>query len=254
MRKYVITICILASICVHAQRTVHHGVFWGRLVLSDKISDKFKWELYLQKRTQNIPGDKNIFGASHFYSAWLWLNYGLSKNLRLSVSPIGYFDSYAFLTEPKDIEVPGIKEFRWVVRLEQEQKFKYFNYSNRYSVEYRRRDINQDDVYLPNWRLRYQARLEKPVKGILSKDKPVSFFVADEVFIQFGKAVRNNPNVFDQNRISAGFSYEVLKNIKTSISYLNIIQQRINGKQFDDAHCIWVVLTFDNLFSQFKKN
>lgn len=33
------------------QSTRHHGVFWGRMVLTDKITDKLKWELYLQKRT-----------------------------------------------------------------------------------------------------------------------------------------------------------------------------------------------------------
>jgi hypothetical protein len=220
-------------------------------VLADKITDKLKWELYLQKRTQNIPGSKNIFGASHFTSVWFWLNYPLTKNLKLSVSPFGYFDSYTFLTQRSDVDIPGIKEFRWVVRLEQEQKFKFLNLSHRYSFEYRRRDINNNDVYQPNWRIRYMARLEKPLTGILPK-KPVSVFIGDEIFIQFGKAVRNNPNVFDQNRISAGFSLEAVKNIKTTISYLNIIQERNNGKDFDDAHSLWIVLTFDNLFSQFR--
>jgi hypothetical protein len=236
-----------------SQRTYHHGVFWGRLVLSDRITDKLKWEVYLQKRTQNIPGQKNIFEADHFYSTWLWFNFALAKNLKLSLSPFGYFDSYAFLSKASDVANPGIKEFRWTVRLENEQRFKYVTYSNRYSLEYRRRDLYQNDVYLPNWRVRYMVRLEKPVTGILSKSKPLSFFMSDEVFLQFGKAVRGNPNVFDQNRISVGVSYEVLKNVKTSVSYLNILQQRNSGKEFDNADVLWLVLTFDNLFSQFKR-
>lgn len=253
MKRLLLLLSLACVITASAQRTYHHGVFWGRLVLADRITDKLKWELYLQKRTQNIPGSSNIFGAPHFYSAWLWLNYGLAKNLKLSVSPFGYFNSYAFLTKPKDVEVPGIKELRWVVRLEQEQKLKLFNYSNRYSLEYRRRDLNQNDVYLPNWRVRYMARLEKPIKGVLSKEKPLSVFLSDEVFFQFGKAVRSNPNVFDQNRISVGVSYEVLKNIRASVSYLNVYQERNSGKEFDAANAIWVVITFENLFSQFKK-
>jgi len=234
-----------------SQVTRHHGVFWGRLVLADKLTEKLKWELYLQKRTQNIPGEKSIFGASHFSSVWFWLNYSVSKNLRLSVSPFGYFDSYAFLTEPGDVDIPGVKEFRWTARLEQEQKFRIFKFSNRYGVEYRRRDLLHNSDYQPNWRIRYMAKLEKSVPGIL-KNKPVSFFLTDEVFIQFGKAVRQYPNVFDQNRISAGFSVDLLRNIKISASYLNIIQERLNGRDFDDAHSLWVVLTLDNLFSQFR--
>lgn len=151
------------------------------------------------------------------------------------------------------MDIPGIKEFRFTARLEQTQKLRYFNFSNRYTLEYRRRDILHNHVYQPNWRVRYQVKLEKPVMGILSKAKPVSFFLADEALIQFGKAVRMNSNVFDQNRLSAGFSYEVVKNIRTSISYLNILQQRNSGKDFDDAHALWIILQFDSLFSQFKR-
>lgn len=254
MKGYCLLLLLVTAIKASGQDTYHHGVFWGRLILADSISGKLKWELYLQNRTQNIPEESDIFATPHFRSAWFWINYNLAKNLKLSVSPIGYFESYPFLSKPADVNLPGIKEFRWTLRLEQESKFKIFNFSNRYSLEYRRRDLNNDEVYLPNWRIRYMAKLEKPVKGILSKDKPVSFYVSDEIFIQFGKAVRNNPNVFDQNRIAAGFSYEVLRNIKVTISYLNIIQERNSGRDFDDAHTVWVVLLFDNVFSQFRRS
>ena len=248
-----IFVLLILSVLSYGQQTRTHGVFWGRLVLSDKINTKMSWEAYLQKRTQNIPKETSIFGAPHFFSIWLWMNYAVSKNVKLSVSPFGYFDSYGFLTQPSDVDIPGIKEFRWVVRLESEQKLKYFNYSNRYSVEYRRRDIRNDNVYQPNWRLRYQAKIEKPVNNLLSAKKPVSFFLTDEIFMQFGKAVRANPNVFDQNRLNIGASYEVVKNIKVSLSYLNIMQQRNSGKDFDDANAVWVILAFNNLFSQFSK-
>jgi hypothetical protein len=236
----------------HAQKTYKHGVFWGRLVLSDRISDKLKWELYCQKRTQNIPGHKNIFGGPHFFSLWAWLNYQVNNEVKLSFSPVGYFDSHLFFTNPEDAGNPGVKEFRWTARAEHEKR-KWLNYANRYSVEYRVRDLQHNGNYRPNWRIRYQLRFEKPVKGILSEKKPVSFSLSDEVFIQFGKAVRGNANVFDQNRIVAGVAYEFLHNIKAGINYLNIRQQRINGKEFDNANVLWIVLTFDNLFSQLKK-
>src|ERR1700754_1616115 len=235
MKVVCLWVLLMGVISAHGQYTYHHGVFWGRLILSDSINSKLKWELYLQNRTQNIPEEGDIFATPHFRSAWFWINYMVGKNLKLSVSPIGYFESYPFLSKASDINLPGIKEFRWTVRLENEQKFRIFNFSNRYSIEYRRRDLYNDDVYLPNWRMRYMAKIEKPVKGILSKEKPVTFSLSNEIFIQFGKVIRNNPNVFDQNRIAAGFSYEVIRNIKLSISYLNILQERNSGKDFDDA-------------------
>ena len=236
----------------HAQKTYRHGVFWGRLVLADTVNKKLKWELYLQKRTQNIPGHKSIFGGPHFTSIWFWLNYQLNKEVRLSVSPFGYFNSNLFFTKDGDQDLPGVKEFRWVTRIEYEKKG-WLNYFNRYSVEYRLRDIKNNKVYLPNWRMRYQLRFEKLLNNVFSKTKPVSVSVGDEIFVQFGRAVRGNANVFDQNRITAGFSYELLKNIKTGLYYVNIRQQRINGTTFDNAHVLWVILTFDNLFSQFRK-
>lgn len=236
---------------LYAQRTYKHGVFWGRVVLADKLSDKLKWEVYLQKRTQNIPGDKNILEGPHFFSIWPWLNYQVSNEVKLSVSPLGYFNSNLFFTNPGDEKNEGVKELRWVIRAEHEKK-KWLNYTNRYSVEYRLRDFQHDGHYQPNWRMRYQVKLEKPIKGILSKQKPLSFSLSNEVFIQFGKAVRKNANVFDQNRIAAGVSYEVFHNVKASVSYLKIIQERINGKDFDDADALWVVIAFDNIISQFK--
>ena len=238
---------------VSAQHTYHHGMLWGRLVLSDKITAKSRWEFFLQKRTQNIPGEKSPIEAHYVTSAWFWLNFMLGRDLKLSVSPFGYFQTNTFLTLPADAELPGVKEYRWAARLEHERKLKWFSFINRIGLDYRRRDIRFNDVYVPNWRARYMARLEKPVPGIFSKVKPVTFILSDEVMFQFGEAVRNNANAFDQNRISAGFSYDIFRNVKTTCSYMNIIQQRPNGKDFDIANALWLVLTFDNLFSQFRK-
>jgi hypothetical protein len=252
---FVLLIALLLSSAGMAQnKTYNHGVFWGRVVLADKINAKTKWELFVQKRTQNLePGAPNIFAAPHFTSVWFWLNFTLNKNFKLSVSPFGYFNSHPFNRVAADADIPGVKEFRWTARLENDQKFSFLTFNNRYSIELRLRDLKNNNVYLPNYRFRYQARLEKSFKGILSKTKPVTFFFADEVFLQFGPAVKNDPNVFDQNRINFGASYEPIKNIKLSVSYINFKQERTSGKEFDNANALWVVLTFDNLFSQFKK-
>src|SRR5690349_19326492 len=92
LRSVLFSLLILFCITLHAQKTYKHNVFWGRLILSDNISDKWKWELYGQKRTQNIPGHKSLFGGPHFLSAWLWFSYQMNKEVKLSVSPFGYFD------------------------------------------------------------------------------------------------------------------------------------------------------------------
>jgi hypothetical protein len=252
-RPLVLLIGIFFSVTISfAQTTTYkHKVFWGRLVLADTINSRLKWELLLQKRTQNAnPESKNMFEAPHFTNVWLWFNYTVSENLKVSISPFGYFYNHIFDGKPGDAQLPSTKEFRWCFRLEERTKIQSINIFNRQTVEYRIRDLENNHDCVPNWRIRYMIRAEK---NIISKPKPLTLSVSNEVFLQFGKAVKNYPNVFDQNRIYGGLSYEVLKNIKLSVGYLKIYQQRNSGKEYDDADCLWIILTIENLFSQFRR-
>lgn len=97
------------------------------------------------------------------------------------------------------------------------------------------------------------ARIEKPVINIFSSVKPVTFILYDEIFLQFGKAVRNNPNVFDQNRIYLGANYEILENVKATIGYIYGYQERNSGREFDNINMFWVIINFDHLITQFLK-
>jgi hypothetical protein len=229
----------------------HHNNFWGRIVLSDKITDKIKWELYLQARTQNDPDDKlNMFKHHQLTSYWLWLHYQASKDLRISVTPFCYFNTISLYPQPADLGNRGIKELRWAVQLEQTQKLKYFNFANRYGLEYRYRDLVTEDVFVTNYRIRYRARMEKPIK---KEGRALSLIVYDEIFLEFGKAVRSSPAIFNQNRLYAGFNYEIMKNVKFNLGYMYLVQERPTGKALDKANVLWGILTFDNLFSQFRK-
>jgi len=233
-----------------AQTTYQHYVFWGRLVLTDTINTKLRWELFLQKRTQSVSPSKNMFEAPHFVSYWLWFNYTVSPNLKISVSPFGYFASHVFDDKPGDTDLPSIKEFRYCLRFEERTPVASINIFNRQSIEYRTRDLFDNGHYIPNWRIRYMVRVEK---NIISKPKPLTLAFSDEIFVQFGEAVKGNPNVFDQNRAYIGLAYEVLRNIKLSVGYMNMYWEKNSGKDFDDADCLWVILTFDNLFSQLRR-
>ncbi|HUP14138.1 MAG TPA: hypothetical protein VM187_18080, partial [Niastella sp.] len=80
---YILLVFVALFNAGYGQTTRQHGVFWGRIILADRINDKWKWEVFVQKRTQNIPGEKSIFGANHYNSIWLWFNYRINKNLKL---------------------------------------------------------------------------------------------------------------------------------------------------------------------------
>lgn len=151
-----------------AQKTYHHGVFWCWIILGDTVNNKFRWDLYLQKRTQDA-GTGNLFSSPHFFSIWPWLSYNLNKSTRISLSPVGYFDSHLFYNDVSEVKDEGVKEYRVSLRVENEQKLHLFNYSNRYSLEYRMRNLKYNDNYQPNWRARYMLKFEKPLYNIISK-------------------------------------------------------------------------------------
>lgn len=245
-------VCTSASFSSLAQQRYSHNLFCFRLVLSDTLNSKLKWEVLLQRRTQNnYDGDPNLFNSPQFKNYWLWFHYSLNNNVTVSVSPFGYVESHVLNNKPSDADLPPVKEFRFSARVEHETNGKHFNYSNRYSLEFRNRDLLHNDDYRHNLRIRYMAKIDKPVKGILSDTKPVVFTVSDEVFLQFGEAVRNNPNVFDQNRLSLGATYEIYSHVKLNIAYIYAFQARNSGKEFDNINMYWIALIFDNVISQF---
>lgn len=253
LRPVLLVFALLLGKTLFSQ-SYHHNVFCTRLALADTINHRTKLELFFQKRTQSTaeePG--NPFKSNHLNSIWFWINVNVGKSSKISFSPFGYFENYALNAKPLDEDRPPVREYRISLRFTNELNGRIANFINRYSLEYRMRDLQHNGLYKTNFRARYMARLEKPVFNIFSRKKPVTFELSDEVFLQFGKAVQHNPNVFDQNRLYLGFQYEILKNVKTTIGYIYNIQERASGEEFDKSNMIWTILTFDNLFSQFKR-
>jgi hypothetical protein len=232
----------------------HHNVFSLGLTLADTINQRTKIELSIQKRTQNTPLEtNNLFKSSQLNSILFWWNFAVNKNSRLSVSPFAFYESFALNAKPNDESLPPVKEFRFSARYTNDQHNRLIDYGNRYTVEYRLRDLKHDGIYESNFRLRYMAKLEKSLNRVLSQHKPLSVQLSDEVFLQFGKAVHNRPNIFDQNRVYFGVNYELLRNLKTSLGYFYVFQERSSGEEFDNVNMLWVVLTFDNVFNQFRR-
>ncbi len=248
-----IMVFVLSAIVASGQRYYGHNIIWGRLALSDSLGKNLKWELFIQHRRQNTAqNDLNVMDASQFTSYWLWLHRQVSPSIKVSVSPFGYFKSWILIAHPTDIDKEGIREIRWSARADHEVKGRFMTMINRHNLEYRLRDLANNGVFQPNWRIRYMLRFEKAV-NFPGHEKPLSLVAYDEVFIQFGKAVKNNPNIFDQNRIYLGLSYPFSKNVRGSLGYIYGVQQRNSGSEIDFSNILWAVLTLDNLFSPLRR-
>ncbi len=254
MRPSILLLLIaLCASSLRAQTRYTHNVSWFRIGFSDTITKKLKWDAWIQYRRQNTAESKsNLFAAPQVKAYWLWLQYSLNKKVTISVSPFCYFETHALNVKPGDDVRPPVKEFRWLVRTDHLTQLRYFNMINRVNLEYRSRDLLNNDDYRQNWRVRYMLRFEKPVKNLLPR--PITFILYDEVFIQFGDAVKNNAKMFDQNRLYGGFNYEIFPNVRTTLGYIYTIQTRPSGEEIDDINTLWFVLSFDHVFSQFARS
>jgi hypothetical protein len=247
-------LCVLPLISSAQQRNSHQ-VFWLRAAIADNLSDKLRCEFVYQKRTQNnYSSDPNLFHSFQFESYVLTLQHTINKKFTLGISPIGFYKSHPLNISEADRDRPIVKEFRWAGQLVHEVGGRYVDFNQRFSVDYRLRDLQQHGEYTGNWRLRYLVRLDKSVFGLLSPSKPVTFTISDEIFFQFGKAVKNNAKSFDQNRLYGGASYEIFNNVSVSLGYAYGFQIRSSGDQYDDINSYILGLTYNNFIGQFIKS
>jgi hypothetical protein len=96
-------------------------------------------------------------------------------------------------------------------------------------------------------RMRYMLRGRVPLKGpsIDVHEPYVSAY--DEIFVGFGD---NVPNIFDQNRISAGLGYKLSREASIETSYLYQITQQRNRTVFQHNHILVIGFSYNFDFRQ----
>lgn len=97
-------------------------------------------------------------------------------------------------------------------------------------------------------RMRYLLRGTLVPGGGPPRDRVPYVFGADEVFVNFGRNVRNN--VFDQNRASVGVGYRFSRALGAELSYLNQIVLRSSGTDVERNHTIVIGFTSEAPFGR----
>jgi hypothetical protein len=90
-------------------------------------------------------------------------------------------------------------------------------------------------------RARYLVRGFVAPGGGAPSDGEAYFVAYDEVFVNFGKNVRNN--VFDQNRAFAGVGYRWSRAVSTEIGYMNQLIVRASGTEVERNHTILIAFS-----------
>ena len=73
--------------------------FWTETVVNGVIKDKWRWQLDFQYRRSSDPtnvvgGSSNPFKNNFQHVYRPWVHYQMNENIRLSLSPIGFWESY----------------------------------------------------------------------------------------------------------------------------------------------------------------
>jgi hypothetical protein len=121
---------------------------------------------------------------------------------------------------------PGLSTLQW---LRFEQRF------NQRVVD----DV-RGDGYNYNFRIRYNIAFMIPLKGKEMAARVPFAVIINELFINAGGRIVYN--TFDQNRLFAGFGYNISTHLNAQFGYLNVYQQESAGNVYAVSHCLRVAV------------
>ncbi|QRR00634.1 DUF2490 domain-containing protein [Dyadobacter sandarakinus] len=214
-------LCLAAAFC-HAQYPRLHDhnvigwlVYEGDHAISSRwaVHTEAQWRQTVSRRQQDL------------------LRLGLSRKLSDRIELSGgytHFRSHAYGSYP---EVPGRAEpeHRIYEDIKLKDELAPVTLTHRLRLEQRwlgSRDASGQGP-VQAWafqnRIRYQLSAELPLQGSSVDDHEWYLNAFDEVFIGFGKNVKDN--VFNQNRLSAGLGYQLNDQAKLELNYIYQLRQ-----------------------------
>ena len=244
-------------------------MFWSEIVLTGKIAGKFSYQLDYQYRRSadpsNIQGDQdNLFKNAFQQVLRPWIHYQAMDALRVSISPIGFWGTWAETANSLYI----VPENRITLQATLNQKLNRVTITHRYRYEFRfignRMDANNTwNIYhnqefggsdTEKGRMRYFIRALLPLNHASLTPKTFYIDTYNEIFLNVGSQVANT-NLLDQNRFFAGLGYRFPHDIRVEAGYLSQTVLRFNNAQHNnvDQNDILQVLVFFDDFNKFFK-
>lgn len=143
-----------------------------------------------------------------------------------------------FWTWDGKLAVPEMRPEQWLFYRQKFEKVKILSLVHRYKIEERFIHNVQGDKLAPGYtftmRFRYRLGMELTLFTTGKNENPFKFLLSEEVMLNAGKSIVYN--VFDQNRVTAGFAYRPIEGLTFSFNYMHLFRQRRSGIQFDEIH------------------
>jgi hypothetical protein len=160
----------------------------------------------------------------------IWLNYQLDKRNSISFSPFAYFSVRPTINHIEDVDKPAVSEYRlWVLHEHHIPISKNMKVRLRNGAEWRMYDSNT-----PLLRMRNRGFLD------YSFNHRNMLYISDELFLNTIHVTE--ANIFDQNRCTMGYQYQISKSIAVDFGVFWDVQRRRNTL-FETYHYIFFMNT-----------
>lgn len=234
--KFIFTTCWLLTVwlgCSAQKKVAVLQQSWLGAVQQVRLSQRWGVMADIQYRTVNHWVTGNNFVLSRLGATW----YGPGQ---LQVSG-GYGYVYTFGQN----RLPARNEHRLWQQVQWGSNGHKGRLLNRLRLEERWREqpgLNAVKIspYQFQWRASTQMQFVYPLQRKKPQGIATSLLLAEEALFNMGKAVQIN--TFDQNRLSAGFQFQ-LGSHQVQATYMRIFQQMAAGDQYRRIHCARVFYT-----------
>ena len=292
-------VLVVMFICLYIQSNaqttntkeiVSRNSFWTETVFNGVIKDKWRYQLDFQYRRTSDPSDAkteagystNMFKNNFQHVYRPWIHYQMNENVRFSLSPLGFWESYTGSVEGKGKNYV-LPEFRICPQITLTNKlFNRVVIDQRYRYEFRYLGTKvqttkaefTDYSYGTDFpdagrkmRMRYFVRAIVPINHKTLEKNTFYVIAWNEVFLGLGKNTAND-KIWDQNRMfcllgyKPNTSFPMRFELGYSCIYKNNFSSKIDatgqyiqtGHKVEKNNILQVYVIFENFNKLFKKD
>lgn len=253
--KIILFTIFIANIIFSQEReALDNRVLYTKFYAADFFNNdtKWAWEFDVVYRRQSELAESDFGSKPLRYSVRPWIAYQFTKMTRVSLNPIGMYNTAPRFPLEADLDRPFERELRTTLQINNYAYYGRFNFTHRLRFESRWRGIDDPEGTTHNFRFRYRIRLRTPLNtDYFYKNNTLYLSNYHEAHIEFGKDY--GTNYFSQNRNFIGLGYRFWDWTRVEVGYLYQLNFRGNNRQYDVSRGPMFYLFFDVLSRNERK-
>ncbi len=152
--------------------------------------------------------------------------------------------------------VPEFRPEQWIFYRQNFERLKILTLTHRFKIEERftRNFLGEKLLSGVTFTMRFRYRIGSDITLFTTgKNKnPFKLLINEEAMLHAGKNIVYN--IFDQNRITAGLSYQPVEGTTFSVNYMHLFRQKRTGYEFDNIHTLRIGIEHEFSVKAKQKN